>query len=202
MAAGAATAMAAAAAAAAPACVGGAIRAVTASSSSSSFSSSTSRLLPAGKCAGNRRCSLLFPIWKSAGNRKCSSCQGFSPSTVTRAPRASALDNENQPQSVPSAASTAPETLLKSLSLAVPEGKVERDVSTKAVADEAAEGGVAEGGESEGSEPTIASLPRQSDIDKKLKKKAELRRKRLKRKRMLRKKGRWPPSKMAKLKNV
>jgi 50S ribosomal protein 5 len=45
-------------------------------------------------------------------------------------------------------------------------------------------------------------LESEADILKKKQKRAELRRKRLVRKRHLRKKGRWPPSKMAKLKNV
>jgi hypothetical protein len=48
----------------------------------------------------------------------------------------------------------------------------------------------------------ISELKLQSDILKKLAKKAELKRKRLVRKRHLRKKGRWPPSKMKKNQNV
>ncbi|KAI5074768.1 hypothetical protein GOP47_0011018 [Adiantum capillus-veneris] len=48
----------------------------------------------------------------------------------------------------------------------------------------------------------LSKLQLESDLLKKKAKRAELRRKRLVRKRHLRKKGRWPPSKMAKLKNV
>lgn len=48
----------------------------------------------------------------------------------------------------------------------------------------------------------VSKLKLESDLLKKKAKRAELRRKRLVRKRHLRKKGRWPPSKMAKLKNV
>ena len=50
--------------------------------------------------------------------------------------------------------------------------------------------------------PSGLKLESEADILKKKQKRAELRRKRLVRKRHLRKKGRWPPSKMAKLKNV
>eukprot|EP00250_Pteridium_aquilinum_P029997 c40477_g1_i1 orf=264-707(-) len=48
----------------------------------------------------------------------------------------------------------------------------------------------------------ISKLKMESDLLKKKAKRAELRRRRLVRKRHMRKKGRWPPSKMAKLKNV
>ncbi|XP_024534299.1 uncharacterized protein LOC112347520 [Selaginella moellendorffii] len=48
----------------------------------------------------------------------------------------------------------------------------------------------------------IAALRSEAEILKRKKKRMELRRKRLKRKRMLRKKGRWPPSKVKKNKNV
>lgn len=56
----------------------------------------------------------------------------------------------------------------------------------------------------------IQNLPLESKLQLKLEqkmkmkiaKKVRLRRKRLMRKRMMRKKGRWPPSKMKKLKNV
>ena len=56
-------------------------------------------------------------------------------------------------------------------------------------------------GENDGT-PSGLKLESEADILKKKQKRAELRRKRLVRKRHLRKKGRWPPSKMAKLKNV
>ncbi|KAG2325615.1 hypothetical protein Bca52824_008343 [Brassica carinata] len=48
----------------------------------------------------------------------------------------------------------------------------------------------------------VDKLPLESKEAKELAKKIRLRRKRLVRKRKLRKKGRWPPSKMKKLKNV
>ncbi|XP_020219524.1 50S ribosomal protein 5, chloroplastic isoform X2 [Cajanus cajan] len=62
----------------------------------------------------------------------------------------------------------------------------------------------------EGLPPSVDKLPLESKVKEreeqrarmKLAKKIRLRRKRLLRKRRLRKKGRWPPSKMKKLKNV
>ena len=57
-------------------------------------------------------------------------------------------------------------------------------------------------GEDGGTPSSGLKLESEADILKKKQKRAELRRKRLVRKRHLRKKGRWPPSKMAKLKNV
>ncbi|CAM6058177.1 unnamed protein product [Sphagnum tenellum] len=48
----------------------------------------------------------------------------------------------------------------------------------------------------------ISTLLSEKELLKRKAKRAELRRKRLVRKRKLRKKGKWPPSKMAKLKNV
>jgi hypothetical protein len=48
----------------------------------------------------------------------------------------------------------------------------------------------------------ISTLLSERELLKRKAKRAELRRKRLVRKRKLRKKGKWPPSKMAKLKNV
>ena len=50
--------------------------------------------------------------------------------------------------------------------------------------------------------PAITTMLSEAELLKRKAKKAELRRKRLVRKRKLRKKGKWPPSKMAKLKNV
>ncbi|XP_024378019.1 uncharacterized protein [Physcomitrium patens] len=50
--------------------------------------------------------------------------------------------------------------------------------------------------------PAITTMLSESELLKRKAKKEELRRKRLLRKRKLRKKGKWPPSKMAKLKNV
>lgn len=50
--------------------------------------------------------------------------------------------------------------------------------------------------------PAITTILSEADLLKKKAKREELRRKRLVRKRKLRKKGKWPPSKMAKLKNV
>ncbi|XP_024397884.1 uncharacterized protein [Physcomitrium patens] len=50
--------------------------------------------------------------------------------------------------------------------------------------------------------PAITTMLSESELLKRKAKKEELRRKRLVRKRKLRKKGKWPPSKMAKLKNV
>eukprot|EP00249_Psilotum_nudum_P035956 c6029_g1_i1 orf=441-830(-) len=48
----------------------------------------------------------------------------------------------------------------------------------------------------------LSKLKSESELLKRRAKRAELRRKRLVRKRRLRKKGRWPPSKVAKTKNV
>lgn len=56
--------------------------------------------------------------------------------------------------------------------------------------------------EDEASIDEVSKLKLESDLLKKKAKRAELRRRRLVRKRHMRKKGRWPPSKMAKLKNV
>lgn len=50
--------------------------------------------------------------------------------------------------------------------------------------------------------PAITTILSEAELLKKKAKREELRRKRLVRKRKLRKKGKWPPSKMAKLKNV
>lgn len=74
------------------------------------------------------------------------------------------------------------------------------------------EGSEADAAPSEGSEEAVSveNLPLESKLHLKLEqklrmklaKKVRLRRKRLLRKRRMRKKGRWPPSKMKKLKNV
>lgn len=50
--------------------------------------------------------------------------------------------------------------------------------------------------------PAITTMLSEAEVLKKKAKKVEIRRKKLLRKRKLRKKGKWPPSKMAKLKNV
>lgn len=50
--------------------------------------------------------------------------------------------------------------------------------------------------------PAITTMLSEAELLKKKAKKVEIRRKKLLRKRKLRKKGKWPPSKMAKLKNV
>ena len=74
-----------------------------------------------------------------------------------------------------------------------------RTVVTKAAGD------VIEASTSDASEepaPAITTMLSEAELLKRKAKKAELRRKRLVRKRKLRKKGKWPPSKMAKLKNV
>lgn len=68
-----------------------------------------------------------------------------------------------------------------------------------------ATGDVIEASTSEASEesaPAITTMLSEAELLKRKAKKEELRRKRLARKRKLRKKGKWPPSKMAKLKNV
>ncbi|KAH7434662.1 hypothetical protein KP509_06G029200 [Ceratopteris richardii] len=56
--------------------------------------------------------------------------------------------------------------------------------------------------EEDASSTEVLKIKLESDLLKKKAKRAELRRRRLVRKRRLRKKGKWPPSKMAKLKNV
>lgn len=62
--------------------------------------------------------------------------------------------------------------------------------------------GTVETAEAPAAADPVAALKLESDLLKKKAKREELRRKRLVRKRHLRKKGRWPPSKMKKLKNV
>lgn len=77
-------------------------------------------------------------------------------------------------------------------------------VAARTVAVRAA-GGVIEASASDASEepaPAITTMLSEAELLKRKAKKAELRRRRLVRKRKLRKKGKWPPSKMAKLKNV
>lgn len=74
-----------------------------------------------------------------------------------------------------------------------------RNVSIKAAA---AEGEAVAEPAAEAPANPISELKLQSDLLKKIAKKAELKRKRLVRKRHLRKKGRWPPSKMKKNQNV
>ncbi|KAJ7531881.1 hypothetical protein O6H91_14G063000 [Diphasiastrum complanatum] len=54
----------------------------------------------------------------------------------------------------------------------------------------------------EAPEDEVSKLKLESDLLKRRKKREELRRKRLVRKRHLRKKGRWPPAKVAKNKNI
>ena len=87
----------------------------------------------------------------------------------------------------------------KSIVTVSPFGVAARTLITNAVAD-APEAEVSSAAESP--EPSITTLKSEADLIKKKVKRDELRRKRLVRKRKLRKKGRWPPSKMAKLKNV
>ncbi|XP_054802491.1 50S ribosomal protein 5, chloroplastic [Prosopis cineraria] len=87
------------------------------------------------------------------------------------------------------------------------------DAIVRAASDAAAESSAADvGSPPEGKEEVVPvdKLPLESKLQErqeqrlrmKLAKKIRLRRKRLVRKRRLRKKGRWPPSKMKKLKNV
>ncbi|KAG0578040.1 hypothetical protein M758_5G193300 [Ceratodon purpureus] len=78
------------------------------------------------------------------------------------------------------------------------------DVSVRTVVVKAA-GDVIEASTSDASEeaaPAITTMLSEAELLKKKAKKAEIRRRKLVRKRKLRKKGKWPPSKMAKLKNV
>lgn len=78
-----------------------------------------------------------------------------------------------------------------------------RSVVVKAAAGEVVEASASDGGDAvEEPAPAITTMLSEAELLKKKVKKAELRRKRLVRKRKLRKKGKWPPSKMAKLKNV
>lgn len=65
----------------------------------------------------------------------------------------------------------------------------------------AAEGDAIEAS-SEAPAPAITTMLSEAELLKRKAKKVEIRRKKLLRKRKLRKKGKWPPSKMAKLKNV
>ncbi|KAG0575261.1 hypothetical protein KC19_VG331300 [Ceratodon purpureus] len=78
------------------------------------------------------------------------------------------------------------------------------EVAVRAVVVKAA-GDVIEASTSDASEepaPVITTMLTEAELLKKKAKKAEIRRRKLVRKRKLRKKGKWPPSKMAKLKNV